>query len=37
LVDDIKTTDTTLNEAKEVLKSFGVNVYLSVVLADLSN
>jgi competence protein ComFC len=37
LVDDIKTTGTTLNEAKGVLEKFGVNVYLSVVLADLSN
>jgi competence protein ComFC len=36
LVDDIKTTGTTLNEAKEVLERFGVNVYLSVVLSDLS-
>jgi competence protein ComFC len=37
LVDDIKTTGTTLNEAKEVLEKFGVNVYLSIVLADLSS
>jgi competence protein ComFC len=37
LVDDIKTTGTTLNEAKEVLEKFGVNVYLSVVLTDLGN
>lgn len=36
LLDDVKTTGTTLNEAKEVLAKFGVNVYLSVVLADLS-
>ncbi len=36
LVDDIKTTGTTLNEAKEVLSQYGVNVYLSIVLADLS-
>ncbi|GAX88004.1 competence protein ComFC [Lebetimonas natsushimae] len=35
LVDDIKTTGTTLNEAKEVLSKYGVNVYLSVVLANL--
>ena len=35
LVDDIVTTGTTLNEAKEVLKKYGVNVLFSVVLADL--
>ena len=35
LVDDIKTTGTTLNEAKEVLKKHNVNVFLSVVLADV--
>jgi competence protein ComFC len=35
LIDDIKTTGTTLNEAKEVLQKFGVNVYLSIVLANL--
>ena len=36
LVDDIKTTGTTLNEAKDTLKKEGVSVYLSIVLADLS-
>ena len=35
LVDDIATTRTTLNEAKDVLKKYNVNVYLSVVLADM--
>jgi competence protein ComFC len=35
LVDDIKTTGTTLNEAKELLSKFGINGYLSIVLADL--
>ena len=35
LVDDIVTTSTTLNEAKEVLKKYGVNVLFSLVLADL--
>ena len=36
LVDDIVTTKTTLNQAKEVLKKHNVNVVLSVVLANLS-
>ena len=35
LVDDIVTTGTTLNEAKEVLKKYGVNVLFCLVLADL--
>ena len=35
LVDDIVTTGTTLNEAKEVLKRDNVNVLFSLVLADL--
>ena len=35
LVDDIVTTKTTLNEAKEVLKKSNVNVLFSLVLADL--
>jgi competence protein ComFC len=34
LVDDIVTTGTTLNEAKEVLKKSGVNVIFSIVLVD---
>ena len=33
LVDDIVTTKTTLNQAREVLKKSGVNVLFSVVLA----
>jgi competence protein ComFC len=36
LIDDIKTSGITLNEAKETLKKYGVRVYLSIVLADLS-
>lgn len=36
LVDDVVTTKTTLNEAKEVLKKHNVNVVLSVVLSNLS-
>jgi len=36
LVDDLKTTGLTLNEAEEKLNEFGVNVYLKVVLSDLS-
>jgi len=35
LIDDIVTTGSTINEAKEVLKQYGVNVLFSVVLADL--
>ena len=35
LVDDIVTTKTTINEAKEVLKKYNVNVLFSLVLADL--
>ena len=35
LVDDIVTTKTTINEAKEVLKKDNVNVLFSLVLADL--
>jgi len=35
LLDDISTTGLTLNEAKECLKKNGVNVALSVVLANL--
>ncbi|GAB6074735.1 ComF family protein [Nautilia lithotrophica] len=35
LVDDISTTGITLNEAKECLEKRGVNVALSVVLANL--
>ena len=36
LVDDIVTTKTTINQAKEVLRKHNVNVVLSVVLANLS-
>ena len=36
LVDDVITTKTTLNQAKEVLKKHNVNVILSIVLANLS-
>jgi len=35
LVDDVVTTGTTINEAKEVLKKYGVNVLFTLVLADL--
>jgi len=35
LVDDILTTGTTINEAKNVLKKYNVNVLFSLVLADL--
>ena len=35
LVDDVVTTGTTLNEAKEVLKKYNINVLFSLVLADL--
>ena len=35
LVDDISTTGLTLNEAKECLEKYGVNVALCVVLANL--
>ncbi len=35
LVDDVVTTKTTLNEAKEVLKKHNVNVLFCLVLADL--
>ena len=35
LIDDIVTTKTTINEAKEVLKRENVNVLFSLVLADL--
>jgi competence protein ComFC len=35
LVDDVLTTKTTLNEAKALLSKYGVNVVLSVVLANL--
>jgi competence protein ComFC len=37
LVDDIKTTGTTLNEAEKVLNNSGVEVLFSVVLSDKSN
>ena len=36
LVDDVVTTKTTLNQAKNVLKKDNVNVVLSIVLANLS-
>jgi competence protein ComFC len=36
LVDDIKTTGTTLKEAEEVLAKYNVNVLFSVVLSDKS-
>jgi len=35
LIDDIVTTKTTINEAKETLKKYNVNVLFSLVLADL--
>jgi len=34
LVDDIVTTSTTINEAKEVLKKYNVNIKFSLVLVD---
>ena len=34
LVDDIVTTGSTLNEAKQTLQQYGVNVIFSLVLAD---
>jgi len=36
LVDDITTTGLTLNEAKKTLAQYGVNVVLSIFLADLT-
>ena len=36
LIDDIKTTGITLNEAQETLKKYGVNVIFSIVLSDKS-
>jgi len=35
LIDDVLTTGSTINEAKEVLKKYNVNVLFSVVLANL--
>jgi len=35
LIDDIVTTKTTINEAKETLRKYNVNVLFSLVLADL--
>jgi len=37
LIDDVVTSGSTINEAKEVLKKHNVNVLFSVVLANLQN
>jgi len=34
LIDDVVTTATTINEAKEVLKKYNVNVVFCLVLVD---
>ncbi len=37
LIDDVLTTGSTVNEAKELLKKYNVNVLFTLVLADLRN